>query len=59
MKGTIGSNNRFDRMLIRSQNNAWQVQSIEIIGKEPIYIETGEVVNISDHFGLLAQLHFQ
>ena len=49
---------RFDRVLVRSGKPGWVPASIELLGTEPIAGNTPEVFP-SDHFGLLARLHWQ
>jgi tyrosyl-DNA phosphodiesterase 2 len=48
---------RFDRMLLRSANQLWQPESIELIGDTPIDPATPAVFP-SDHFGLIARLQW-
>ncbi|WP_086682749.1 poly(A) polymerase [Nostoc sp. T09] len=46
---------RLDRILLRSQNNDWQAQSIDLFACEPIADTEGKIYP-SDHFGLRAVL---
>jgi hypothetical protein len=57
VKGTKGSNSRFDRILFRS--NRWKPKQVHLFGTEPVYVSPeGKRVFPSDHFGLCSTFVF-
>lgn len=47
---------RFDRILLRSKQNNWKAENINLFAYEPTISAKGERLFASDHFGVLAKL---
>jgi tyrosyl-DNA phosphodiesterase 2 len=54
--GKSGKQVRFDRILVRSDQRAFRLRSMRLLGQDPITPDQPDLL-ISDHFGLAATLH--